>query len=160
MLTVITEMEIIDVTDNDAGTYGCTIATWLTTKSTSVNLIVRDPGIKYINLSTNKNFYKRQDGDDIQWVVTIEAYPQPDITWFDPMGNEIHGEWSVLDVNKYAIQVTTTSTTLRIINLEVKDMGVYVVQAKSPDSSIIEYQNFTLEVLGKFLFLNYQHLKD
>lgn len=43
----------------------------------------QDPDIKYINLTSpdNDRYYQRKYGDRIQWVVDVNAYPQPKLKW-------------------------------------------------------------------------------
>lgn len=150
---VTSELQINRVHDDDAGTYICIISTRSGNKTVPMSFIVHDPKNQFIHLKINQSYYENRDGDMIRWDVFIEAYPTPNIQWFDPMGATIKGSWPLRDGDKYAINNLETLTTLMIANLQVKDMGVYTVQAKSDDSTIIETLNITLEVHGKFSFL-------
>ncbi|XP_044012996.1 vascular endothelial growth factor receptor kdr-like isoform X2 [Aphidius gifuensis] len=159
LVHVTSELQINHVHDDDAGTYICMISTRSGNKTVPMSFIVHDPENQFIHLKTNQYSYQKRDGDTIRWDVFIDAYPTPNIQWFDPMGTVIKGPWPLSDSDKYGINNLETLTTLMITNLQVKDMGVYTVQAKSDDSTIIETLNITLEVHVKPLTQNLENLK-
>ncbi|XP_076749941.1 PDGF- and VEGF-receptor related [Xylocopa sonorina] len=140
------ELTIQDVQDEDEGLYNCTIRTFYNSSSTSKYIKIHDPKNKFINLTTQDTVrrYQLREGDKVQWVVYVNAYPQPVLKWLNPKGQEIEGNWNDED-KKYAVKVTPTQTILSINHLNINDMGEYALQAINQDQ--IETLNFTLDVL-------------
>ncbi|XP_076631740.1 PDGF- and VEGF-receptor related isoform X2 [Colletes latitarsis] len=143
------ELVIRNVTDEDEGTYECSIKIFQDGRKTQKYIKVHDPENKFINLTAQDadRHYQRRYGNEVQWVVYVHAYPQPHLKWLNPKGEEIVGNWMGPEKAKYAINITPTSTILRINRLEVNDMGVYSIQASNSDR--IETLNFTLDVIAK-----------
>ncbi|XP_012285918.1 vascular endothelial growth factor receptor 1 isoform X2 [Orussus abietinus] len=143
------ELIINDITDDDEGEYTCIITTFYDSKRTSKFIIVYDPDVKYINLTSQDEdrHYQRKYGDRVQWVVYVDAYPQPQLTWFNTRGEKIGEGWTDPERSKYAVNATQLSTILRINRLDVNDMGVYILQATN--DAKMESLNFTLDVIAK-----------
>ncbi|XP_017797835.1 PREDICTED: vascular endothelial growth factor receptor 1 [Habropoda laboriosa] len=143
------ELIIQDVRDEDEGWYECRIASFYDIKTTKKFIKVHDPENKFINLTAQDNdrHYQRGEGDKVQWVVYVDAYPDPKLKWLNTKGEEIIASWDFAEKVKYAIKSTTSSSILRINHLNIDDMGEYSLQASNADR--IEMLNFTLDVLVK-----------
>ncbi|XP_076182482.1 PDGF- and VEGF-receptor related isoform X2 [Ptiloglossa arizonensis] len=143
------ELCIRNVTDEDEGMYECFITIFKDSKKVQKFIQVHDPENKFINLTAQDTdtYYQRRYGDKVQWVVYVNGYPQPQLKWLNPKGEEIVGTWMAPEKTKYAINTTPFSTLLRINRLDVNDMGIYSIQATNHDR--IEMLNFTLDVLTK-----------
>ncbi|KAK2588224.1 hypothetical protein KPH14_004258 [Odynerus spinipes] len=146
---VISELVIEDVRSEDEGEYECNITTFFNTKATKTYLKMHDPDVKYINLTPQdpKKYYQQHYGGKIQWVVYVDAYPEPQLKWIDPRGKVISGDSPDLDRPKYVVNKTQSSILLTINNLDMMDMGVYTLEATNAGG--MEYLNLTLDVLTK-----------
>ncbi|CAK9796532.1 Vascular endothelial growth factor receptor 1 [Anthophora plagiata] len=145
----ISKLIINDVRDEDEGWYECSITSFYDSKKTKKFIKVHDPENKFINLTaqdTDKH-YQRREGDKVQWVVDVNAYPAPTLKWLNNKGKEIVASWDSVEKVKYAIKSTATTSILRINHLNIDDMGEYSLQASNSDR--IEMLNFTLDVLVK-----------
>ncbi|XP_043268630.1 vascular endothelial growth factor receptor 1 isoform X2 [Venturia canescens] len=143
---VVAELVIDGVTDADEGEYECTVTTYYDIKKTQTYIKVHDPNVKYIRLKSldDDSYYQKKDGDRIQWMVQVDAYPQPLLKWLSPRGHDIVGSWLSPERSKYAINISSTMAILRINRLDLNDMGVYSLQATNAEQ--IETLNFTLDV--------------
>ncbi|XP_076244476.1 PDGF- and VEGF-receptor related isoform X2 [Calliopsis andreniformis] len=143
------QLVIKNVTAEDEGIYECTIKSFDDMKKTRTYIEIHDPDKKFIILTPQDKdrHYQRNSGDKVQWVVDVNAYPQPYLKWLNPKGEEITGDWKFPEKTKHAIQTTTSSTILRINRLDVYDMGIYSLQASNQDT--METLDFTLEVISK-----------
>ncbi|XP_020278228.1 vascular endothelial growth factor receptor 1 isoform X2 [Pseudomyrmex gracilis] len=138
------QLTIRNVTDNDAGEYTCSIKSLHETKTTSRNITIHDPEIKYINLTSqhSDNYYEGKERENIQWVVYVDGYPKPTIQWFNP-NDEVITE----SEKRFDVTTTTTVTILKIQSLNINDAGSYILEAKN--EYVIKRLNFTLVVMAK-----------
>ncbi|KZC11067.1 Vascular endothelial growth factor receptor 3, partial [Dufourea novaeangliae] len=145
------ELTIRNMTDDDEGLYACIITNFQDSKKSEKYIKVYDPGNKFLNLTAQDSdrHYQRRFGDKVQWVVYVNAYPEPTLKWLNPKGEVMTGNWASPEKSKFAINTTplSTMTILRINHLDVNDMGVYSIQATNDDR--IEVLNFTLDVIAK-----------
>jgi len=48
----------------------------------NMQIKISDPENKYIKLTSQyENHYRSGNGENVQWVVYIDAYPKPDLRW-------------------------------------------------------------------------------
>ncbi|RLU26184.1 hypothetical protein DMN91_002350 [Ooceraea biroi] len=139
---VTSQLTVFDVTYEDAGEYECIIRSIHSSKKTKKNIIIHNPENRYIKLtSQHENYYEKGNGDNVQWVVYINAYPKPELRWLKPNREEI------VESQKYSMNTTATGTILKIRSLNVLDMGNYTLEAKN--EYITEKMNFTLDIIAK-----------
>ncbi|XP_066591720.1 vascular endothelial growth factor receptor 1 isoform X2 [Prorops nasuta] len=146
----ICELIIQNVQEEDQGWYECTISTYTAkSKKTKTHITVYDPKFKYINLTSQDSdkYNQRKNGDRVQWVVYVDAYPAASLRWFNPKGEEIMGSWAEAERAKHAVNIQPSSTILRINRLDVDDMGIYTLIATNEE--FMESLNFTLDVMAK-----------
>ncbi|XP_017764514.1 PREDICTED: vascular endothelial growth factor receptor 1 isoform X2 [Eufriesea mexicana] len=146
---VTVELIIEDVKNEDEGSYECFIKSFRDSRRTIKNITIHDPENKFINLTAEAKdkHFKRKEGDYVQWVVFVNAYPEPTLKWLNTKGEEIVGNWDSVEKAKYSINSTPYYTSLRINNLNIEDMGEYSLQATNQDK--FEMLNFTLDVQVK-----------
>nr|XP_033203848.1 vascular endothelial growth factor receptor 1 isoform X1 [Bombus vancouverensis nearcticus] len=144
-----TELIIKDVRDEDEGWYECIIKSFYDFNKTRKYIKVHDPENKFINLTAQdaNRHYQRREGDSVQWVVHVHAYPEPTLKWLNTKGEEIIGASHDSDRPKYVIKLTPNHTILKINHLNIEDMGEYSLQAVNQDK--FEMLNFTLDVIVK-----------
>ncbi|XP_034181640.2 PDGF- and VEGF-receptor related isoform X1 [Osmia lignaria lignaria] len=153
ILRATNELIIRNMTDEDEGWYECSIMSLYDSKRTRKYIQVHDPEYKFINLTAQDadRYYQRQEGDKVQWVVYVQAYPEATLKWLDPRGDEI-----VDKMNNYVISYSPTKTILKINTLKISNMGIYSLQATNGDRN--EMLNFTLDVIVKpILMLEESH---
>nr|XP_033335512.1 vascular endothelial growth factor receptor 1-like [Megalopta genalis] len=105
-----------------------------------------DPFIKLTTTNPNR-YYKRNIGDSMELVVDVDAYPPPDVQWFDTHGDEIPATLWLYGRLKLSVDIAHCKPTLRINSLNLNDMGIYSIQASNQYKK--ETLNFTLEIIAK-----------
>ncbi|XP_078038596.1 vascular endothelial growth factor receptor 1-like [Augochlora pura] len=144
---ITTELIIKNVTFEDAGVYECKIRDFHTEKSSETNITVHrwiDPYIILTSQDPNRHS-QRHKGDEVKWVVDVDAYPPPELKWFDKNGYEIPTNSSTSEESQFSVIVTCCKSILRINHLDFYDMGIYTIQAKNRYKT--ETLNFTLDVI-------------
>ncbi|XP_015119828.1 vascular endothelial growth factor receptor 1 isoform X2 [Diachasma alloeum] len=151
MVRTISELQIADIHNEDAGVYSCTLLTHHGTPSTNTTLKIHDPNYKFIKLTPQKEdtHYVLPEGREITWVVKVDAYPPPILTWTFIDANR---EYEVNTSSRHKIMTSSDSTILMIKDLKISDMGHYVLRAVNSDehSYITNVTlNFSLEVTSR-----------
>ena len=83
-------------------------------------------------------------GESVTWVIEIDAYPEPRITWSKD-GNE-----NVIKMqSKYQVESDRKKTVLHIKDLELRDTGIYQVEVVAKDQ--IRTLNYSLKVAGNVI---------
>nr|XP_033321453.1 vascular endothelial growth factor receptor 1-like [Megalopta genalis] len=145
---ITTELTIKNVTYEDEGIYQCIIKSFYTEKKSQTYIKVLESIEPYISLTTQdpNRHYQHHMGDQVKWVVYVDAYPPAKLKWLNTNGDEITSS-STSEESKFSIDVTCCKPILRINRLEFHDMGVYSIQASNQYK--MDTLNFTLDVIAE-----------
>ncbi|XP_076382484.1 vascular endothelial growth factor receptor 1 isoform X2 [Megalopta genalis] len=142
-------LEITGVTYMDEGIYVCRVKDGIYERYSQTYVQIHETIDPFIKLTTRdpNRYYKRHIGDEVEWVVAIDAYPSPELKWTNTHGDEITTSSSTPEESKFSIDVTYGKQMLRIRRLDLNDIGIYSIQAKNQYKN--ESLNFTLDVLAE-----------
>ncbi|XP_063986555.1 vascular endothelial growth factor receptor 1 isoform X2 [Diachasmimorpha longicaudata] len=151
MVKTTSQLQIVDIQNEDAGEYRCSLLTHHGITSTNTTLTIHDPNYKFIKLTpqSNRTHYVLSEGAQITWIVTVDAYPPPILTWTFIDAN---GETAINNSSKRNISTSSVKTTLVITDLEISDMGQYKLRAINSDehsNETNESLDFSLEVTSR-----------
>lgn len=137
-------------TREDQGTYECTVQDHSNnnqTKSEFVRILEQEEAYVRIYYDGYQALDKTMgmDNPDVQWVVQIEAHPQPTVEWYGPDGERIYenaprgGDFTVK-----TFLGRNARTLLRVNKLNLSKAGSYMVKVFNANDSKTE--NFSLTV--------------
>ncbi|XP_076382328.1 vascular endothelial growth factor receptor 1 [Megalopta genalis] len=141
-------LRVTNVTYEDEGIYECRAEEWVYEKhsQTYVQVHERPPPFMKITSWDPNRYYTRHEGDPLQWVVDVDAYPPPDVQWLNTYGNEMTS-LLIPQKSKYPFVVTLYKSILEIDSLDLNDMGTYSIQASNSYKK--ETLNFVLDVIAR-----------
>ncbi|XP_033216141.1 vascular endothelial growth factor receptor 1 isoform X3 [Belonocnema kinseyi] len=134
-----TVLRVRNSTDNDAGKYYCRATTSRTnTKTAQTSIEIHDPQYGFLSLHTEvqEREHVANQGDAVQWIVGIHAYPAPVIRWTYSLGNGY--SIPIYDSSKLSPQLSSytiltdnefTSTTFFKDKLILRNSGNFTVEA-------------------------------
>ncbi|XP_076382319.1 vascular endothelial growth factor receptor 1 [Megalopta genalis] len=143
-----------NVTYEDEDIYECRVTDYDTEEKSEMYVQVHeslDPFIKLTTWDSNRH-YERNEGDEVEWVVVVDAYPAPEIKWFNTNSDEITATLEITtnsstsEEPKFSIVNTCCKPRLRINGLNLNDMGTYSIQASNQYKKETLY--FMLDVLA------------
>lgn len=148
-------LQINDLDRFDGGYYRCEVednagnknseSYFITTLEKGKSLIeIREPNDLYLlNISS-------KDKTNAVWMVEYNGHPKPELVWYDNNNNQIIN--NLFDKRKkYEVTINEGHTTLKIFQVELKDMGNYTLKAFNEVGETKEKQ-FELIVRGKSTF--------
>ena len=101
-----------------------------------------DPDTAYVSLKgPSLTLLEQNAGESVTWVIHIDAYPEPVITWSKDGDQDI-----IKELSKYKLESDPTKTVLQIDHLELEDTGIYQVEVVAKDQ--IRTLNYSLKVAG------------
>ena len=109
-----------------------------------------DVGQSYITLTVDALDVRVKAGEEhIQWVVNVDATPEPSFIWFDKAHEEIKPQNSM----KYKIEERDgkTQVTLIINKISIHDAGTYEFRAYN--DKVEKTLNLTLTVTGIHIYI-------
>ncbi|KAF7987872.1 hypothetical protein HCN44_003735 [Aphidius gifuensis] len=121
------ELNLLNVSNNDAGEYKCITRGVNSEKSASVHVTIHGVDALNISLTTPKEFYSSKLNNVVILKVNIESNARTNTTWFHPDGSKI----IQLNSNgKYFIKNNDIYSSLIINNVQMNDAGNYSVKVK------------------------------
>ncbi|XP_076383505.1 vascular endothelial growth factor receptor 1-like [Megalopta genalis] len=142
-------LKVTNVTYKDEGIYKCRVDKFMYEKISQTYVQVHD-GLLYafIRLTTRdpNRYYTRHIGDEVEWVVDVDAYPLPEFKWLNTHGDEITTSLLTSEESKFSIDNACCKPIFRINNLDLNDMGIYSIQARNQFK--MEALNFTLDIIA------------
>uniref|UniRef100_A0A0K2U975 Platelet-derived growth factor receptor-like protein n=1 Tax=Lepeophtheirus salmonis TaxID=72036 RepID=A0A0K2U975_LEPSM len=150
---------IHDATLDDQGSYECKVTDHSKNTQTTrefVHILKEEESylrIYYDGYQTiERGGVELKRDDPVQWVVHIEAYPKPNVTWFGPDGKKI-AEYGRRKRKDFAIDTffggPNERTMLQIKNLAIDKAGNYSVRVQNEKHVKVEHFELVISVEPK-----------
>ncbi|XP_078051519.1 contactin-1-like, partial [Augochlora pura] len=140
-------LKVTNVTYMDEGIYKCRVDKFMYEKISQTYIQVHEPIDAFISLTTQdlNTYYKRHIGDEVEWIVDVDAYPLPELKWINTHGEEIT-KLLKPGKSKFSIDNACCKPVLKINSLDLSDTGIYTIEARNQYK--IEALKFTLDVIA------------
>ncbi|XP_049837404.1 vascular endothelial growth factor receptor kdr-like [Schistocerca gregaria] len=146
--TTTRKLKIFNAKLEDTGNYTCKVEDLAkNTNSETVYLKIFNRNEAYINLSVNGNKTDMEvvEGQNLKWVISVEAHPQPEFSWYKNDGI-INNSSRMIVSTKY----NGKQSILEIKQVTIEDRGTYKMRATN--------ENFTKELTLKLIVLGKPHV--
>ncbi|XP_044594039.1 hemicentin-1-like [Cotesia glomerata] len=128
------ELTIENVTSEDFGEYQCRLYEYASVVTGKINLQPHERKHLDLSLQNPRNQYSIKNEKSYTWQINVDAYPIPELHWFDSLGKEIVTSWQFYDYNVngecFSVYLTKSFFT-------ADDSGIYTVFANNSEMKTI-----------------------
>ncbi|XP_043546762.1 platelet-derived growth factor receptor alpha [Chiloscyllium plagiosum] len=152
-LKIMKTLQIEKATLEDTGLYECSVlhATQDTKRLKQVNILVSDKG--FINLDPSYGTEEFADLHEVkQFVVNIEAYPEPMVSWLKD-NVTLQEDNNEVMINTVKTQEIRYQSNLTLIRAKKQDSGAYTIVVKNEDNSTSHTFYLQVKVPAKIINL-------
>ncbi|XP_033335291.2 vascular endothelial growth factor receptor 1 [Megalopta genalis] len=141
-------LKVTNVTYNDEGIYECRVKEGIYEKNSRTYVQVHESFYPFMNLKArdSNRYYTRHEGDEVEWIVDVKAYPLPELKWFHTNIDEVTKSLLPHGKSRFLIDNACCKSKLRINRLNLNDMGTYSIEVSNQYKK--ETLNFTLDVIA------------